>query len=216
MVLTKCSARTEVSSFESRAGYGADEPPDKAFRCPFKMYTDPTLALYRALGLTRQTGDAGPSDEKGDYLVQTALESTLQTIKRAGIMPLRNPGHFLQLGGEFIFESILNVSFTHRMTTTRSHAAIRDVCEAAGGRLEFIHYEPGPKPPPVHRSSMIVEEDEGDWRGERDFQVDRIKAMKVARREGIRYGQVAHEVRIVGRDEDEDEVASQYAELEVE
>ncbi|ORY32615.1 AhpC/TSA antioxidant enzyme-domain-containing protein, partial [Naematelia encephala] len=107
---------------------------NKAFKCPFKMYTDPTLALYRKLGLTRQTGNAGPDTDKGAYLIQTPLESTIQTIKRATQMPLRNPGHFTQLGGEFIFDSTLQVSYTHRMSTTRDHAPIRDVCEEAGVR----------------------------------------------------------------------------------
>ena len=118
------------------------------------MYTDPSLKLYRALGLTRQTGDAGPDDEAGDYLVQTALEATVSTIKRATQMPLRNPGAFLQLGGEFIFEGPLECTFAHRMTTTRSHAPIRDICADAGVRLEWIHYEPGESAPGYHRASF--------------------------------------------------------------
>ncbi|KAK8864192.1 hypothetical protein IAR55_001438 [Kwoniella newhampshirensis] len=179
-------------------GNGSDKMLDgyrnKAFRCPFKMYTDPTLALYRALGLTRQTGDSGPEEEKGDYLVQSAMESTVQTIKRATKMPLRNPGHFLQLGGEFVFDSPLNVIYTHRMTNTRSHSPIRDICAEAGVRLEFIHYEPGPPPPPVHRSSYLSngtgEGAEGgeldNWQKERDDTLSRMRALKVARREGVK------------------------------
>ena len=118
------------------------------------MYTDPSLSLYRALGLTRQTGDAGPDDEAGDYLVQSALEATMSTIKRATQMPLRNPGAFLQLGGEFIFEGPQDCTFAHRMTNTRSHAPIRDVCADAGVRLQWIHYEPGDRPPAYHRASF--------------------------------------------------------------
>ena len=171
------------------------------------MYTDPTLSVYRALGLTRKTGNAGPDEDKGDYLVQTPLESTLQTLKRATVMPLRNPGHFLQLGGEFVFDGTLNVTYTHRMMTTRSHAPIRDICAEAGVRLEFIHYEPGPPPPPVHRSSMIVEEDEPDWREERDMQLDKMRALKLARRQRVEGGNgkegeevFVGEVEIVGED----------------
>jgi hypothetical protein len=63
------------------------------------MYTDPTLQLYRALGLTLQSGKAGPDSEKGDYIVQSGLEMTTATLKRATQMPIwNNPGHFTQLG----------------------------------------------------------------------------------------------------------------------
>lgn len=66
---------------------------DKAFKCPFKMYTDPTLRLYRALGLTRQTYDAGDDADKGDYLVLNSFETTKRVMKRAvQMMPIRNPG----------------------------------------------------------------------------------------------------------------------------
>nr|XP_031859194.1 uncharacterized protein CI109_005390 [Kwoniella shandongensis]KAA5526266.1 hypothetical protein CI109_005390 [Kwoniella shandongensis] len=201
------SLSSSPSSQQHRRSYS-----DKSFRCPFKMYTDPTLALYRALGLTRQTGDSGPEEEKGDYLTQSALESTFQTIKRATKMPLlHNPGHFLQLGGEFVFDATttrrapLNVIYTHRMTNTRSHAPIRDICEEAGVRLEFIHYEPGPPPPPVHRASYISTTDSttgggggevdvirrgsketDEWKVERDETLSRMRALKIARREGIK------------------------------
>lgn len=46
---------------------------DNIFECPFEVYTDPTLELYRALGMTRQTGDGGAEEEKGD------CESTLRS-----------------------------------------------------------------------------------------------------------------------------------------
>jgi hypothetical protein len=134
------------------------------------MYTDPSLQLYRALGLTRQTGNAGADSDAGSYLVQTSMEATMQTIKRATKMPLlHSPGHFTQIGGEFVFDGSLNVIYTHRMQTTRDHSPIEDVCAAAGLRLEYIHYEPGPMPPPVHRNSTdgINEEKKGsktEWR----------------------------------------------------
>lgn len=149
------------------------------------MYTDPSLALYRALGLTRQTGDAGKDLDAGSYLIQTPLESTVETIKRATKMPLRLPGHFLQLGGEFVFDGALNVIYTHRMTTTRDHSPIASVCEAAGLELAFVHYEPGPRPPPVHRGSMEGDLD-GDWawKAEREETLAGIR-MKKQRRRGL-------------------------------
>ena len=233
-------------------------PADKALNCPFPMYTDPSLMLYRALGLTRQTGDSGPDSEAGDYLVQSALEATVATIKRATVMPLRNPGHFLQLGGEFVFEGSMNCTYAHRMTTTRSHAPIRDVCREAGVKLEWVHYEPGEGPPPVHRASFVssendqlyvseeipgspasentdfgpayvrpnresafVEENESaegiknNWRQQRDEEIARMKERKAARRAGglPRLGEMRKEVqvKVVGEDDDSDEVNSQLA-----
>ena len=155
---------------------------DKAFKCPFKMYTDPSLRLYRALGLTRQTGNAGPDSEAGSYLVQTPMEATMQTIKRATKMPLlHSPGHFTQIGGEFVFDGSLNVIYTHRMKTTRDHSPIEDVCAAAGLRLEYIHYEPGPLPPPVHRGST---DGINEWQVERNEALEEIKRRKERRRNG--------------------------------
>lgn len=158
---------------------------DKHFKFPFKMYTDPSLALYRALGLTRQTGDAGDDIDAGSYLVQTPLESTVQTIKRATKMPLRSPGHFLQLGGEFVFDGSLNLIYTHRMTTTRDHSPIEAVCEAAGLELAFHHYEPGPRPPPVHRGSMEGDQDDWAWKAEREETLKGMRMKRERRRAGI-------------------------------
>lgn len=177
---------------------------NKHFKCPFKMYTDPTLALYRTLGLTRQTGDGGADEDAGDYLIQSAMESTMQTLKRATQMPLRNPGHFMQLGGEFIFESTLHVTYTHRMLTTRDHAPIRDVCYRAGVELEHIHYERGSPPPDVHRMEPLEEEAEEpervEWQEDRDWELQRMQDLKSIRRQGmiIPVGDV---VRIVGEDD---------------
>jgi hypothetical protein len=185
---------------------------DKAMKCPFKMYTDPTLSVYRALGLTRQTADAGPDSEAGEYLIQTNLEATVATLKRATQMPLRNPGHFTQLGGEFVFNGTLNVSYTHRMTTTRSHAPIRDVCAEAGVRLEWVHYEPGPTPPMVHRRSVaydddqIVEEgvqEEIDWQQRREQELERIRNSKEIRRKGLQWGGARKAVYVVGEDDED-------------
>lgn len=172
---------TRVRLTYTYSGVRADNP-DKAFKCPFKMYTDPSLQLYRALGLTRQTGNAGPDSEAGSYLVQTPLEATVQTIKRATKMPLlHSPGHFTQIGGEFVFDGSLNVIYTHRMTTTRDHSPIEDVCAAAGMRLEYIHYEPGPLPPPVHRPSF---EGAQEWVAERDEVLEEMRKKKEKRRGG--------------------------------
>lgn len=64
----------------------------KAIGCPFRMYTDSKLKLYRALGMSRQTGDAGAEEDKGDYIKLTMMEGTWDVAKRATKMPLGNPG----------------------------------------------------------------------------------------------------------------------------
>jgi hypothetical protein len=171
------------------------------------MFTDTSLLLYRALGLTRQTTSGGPDEEAGSYLVQTGLEQTVQTLKRATQMPLRNPGHFTQIGGEFVFDGSLNPVYTHRMSSTRDHAPIADICEAAGVRLKYVHYEPGPPPPPVHRASWAegdAEEEDGMgggregqiWKSERDGVREEIKMKREMRRE-------RRKVKVVGMDENE-------------
>jgi hypothetical protein len=163
------------------------------------MFTDPSLHLYRTLGLTRQSGDAGKDEDAGDYLIQTPMEMTVQTIKRATKMPLRNPGHFLQLGGEFIFESTLNVTYTHRMMTTRTHAPIRDICALAGVQLGFIHYEPG-SPPAIHAAS---DENLDSWLSEREKHVEKIMTLKAARRKQVvMRGLENGGIRVVGPNEE--------------
>ncbi len=123
----------------------------KFFNCPFKMYTDPKLQVYKGLGMTLKTGNAGADDDKGDYLQKNAMESNWAVAKRATKMPMRNPGHFLQLGGEFIFSSSLKCEWAHRMTTTRSHASIHTILEVAGVQeAPDTEAANGESAPPVH------------------------------------------------------------------
>lgn len=59
---------------------------------PFKIYTDPKLRVYRQLGMSFCTGDGGPEEEKGDYIVKDNLHGTWDVAKRAVRMPLGKPG----------------------------------------------------------------------------------------------------------------------------
>jgi hypothetical protein len=187
--------------------------PDKYFNSPFKTYTDPTLSLYRVLGLTRQTADSGLDADKGDYLTESAFETTVNTVRRATKMPLRNPGHFTQLGGEFVFDGTLNVIYTHRMINTRDHAPIRDVCREAGVRLEYIHYEPGPEPPAIHAHSEEALDNYGsdvvdgleldNWVSQKERTLDRIRVMRNERRKGTSFDSRSdREIRVVMPEED--------------
>lgn len=138
-------------------------------------------------------------------MTESVKEQTIATLKRATKMPLRNPGHFTQLGGEFIFDGPMNVIYTHRMINTRDHAPIRDVCAEAGVRLEHIHYEAGRPPPEVHRPSaplvdqvqIVDPENESatsdtvtvtefdDWKAKRDATLAKMRILKEVRSEGV-------------------------------
>lgn len=78
---------------------------ERIFKSPYPLYVDPHLRLYRALGMTLKTMDAGPEEDKGEYIRHGALVGTLSVIGRAvkGGMPvLRKGGDLKQLGGEFV------------------------------------------------------------------------------------------------------------------
>lgn len=69
-------------------------------RSSFSFYTDESSQkdLYRALGMTIRTLDAGPEHKKGAYL------HTESELPKAFKIP-GNPGHLRQLGGEFLFRA---------------------------------------------------------------------------------------------------------------
>jgi hypothetical protein len=109
-----------------------------------------------------------------------------------------------QLGGEFIFQSPEECTYAHRMTTTRSHAPIRDIVALAGVRLDFIHTERGASPPALHRAdasdeavvgiSASVSKEEKDkveerrrseglgWKVDREHELERIREARHRRR----------------------------------
>ncbi len=125
--------------------------------------------------MTRQTMDGGPETLKGDYITKGAFEGTLMVVKNAHKMPIRKPGAFAQLGGEFIFTSPLNCTFANRMINTRDHAPIREVVAQAGVVLDFVHRERGPTPPLWHRLTPTYEGENdafafGNW-GQNELEI---------------------------------------------
>ncbi|KAG8744146.1 hypothetical protein FRC10_010715 [Ceratobasidium sp. 414] len=105
---------------------------DNIFRCPYEMYTDPSRRVYNALGMNLRTTDRGSKEEKGSYVKHGTFTGNMMALKNALKMPIANAGDIKQLGGEFILGPGLTCSFTSRMHTTRSHAPIRDLLQAAG------------------------------------------------------------------------------------
>lgn len=66
------------------------------------------------------------------------------------------------------------------MTTTRSHAPIRQVVAEAG--VDLTYYEAGASPPPIHRESYDFGEGQRDWRDDREDELARIRELKQLRR----------------------------------
>ncbi|KAF8905085.1 AhpC/TSA antioxidant enzyme-domain-containing protein, partial [Gymnopilus junonius] len=102
------------------------------FGLPFKVYTDPSLAIYQALGMER---DGHPHVESGSYVKHGVMSGIAMVVGRAikvGMPVWERGGDVDQLGGEFIFGPGLKCSFAHRMLSPRGHAPIGDVLTAAG------------------------------------------------------------------------------------
>lgn len=103
-----------------------------------KMYSDPSRKIYKALGMTLRTNDAGPACARPDYQTMGVFKASMVAIKKGVIdMPLRPPGDLMLLGGEFILGPGLHCSFTHRMVTTRGHLDLPRILVQAGCDLSL-------------------------------------------------------------------------------
>lgn len=77
----------------------------RIFRTPYAVFTDPSLRVYRTLGMTLQTLDGGPEKDKGDYVQHGLLGGIAMVIKNAAkarVPVWEKGGDIEQLGGEFI------------------------------------------------------------------------------------------------------------------
>ncbi|RDB25648.1 Thioredoxin-like protein AAED1 [Hypsizygus marmoreus] len=123
------------------------------FDLPFSMYTDPSLALYVALGMGRdgdhalvegdqprknpeeKLGREKPEVLDGGYVKHGLVSGIAMVVLRAvkiGMPVWEKGGDINQLGGEFVLGPGLTCTFAHRMQATKGHAPVRDVLEAAG------------------------------------------------------------------------------------
>ncbi|KAK1232638.1 hypothetical protein PQX77_004200 [Marasmius sp. AFHP31] len=104
----------------------------RIFRTPFEVYTDPTLEIYVALGMTLRTVEKGP---KAQYVRHGTIGGVGMVVANAiktGMPVWKDHGKITQLGGEFILGPGVEYSFSHRMRFTRSHLPILDVVKEAG------------------------------------------------------------------------------------
>ncbi|RDX57095.1 hypothetical protein OH76DRAFT_1334854 [Lentinus brumalis] len=146
------------------------------FRTPIAMYTDPSLRLYAALGMTLRSNDPGPDSEKGEYVRHGVISGIAMVVRNAlcvGMPVWERGGDAMQLGGEFVIGPGFNCSYAHRMTTTRSHAPIREVLRAAG-------YHRAISSVGAQEGVSVAEEDA--WMEERRRSLARMRARKEKRR----------------------------------
>ncbi|KAF9000648.1 hypothetical protein BDQ17DRAFT_1359281 [Cyathus striatus] len=125
----------------------------RIFRLPFRVYTDPTLGVYSALGMgkvnevsttefnkrrRKMSLDESklPSARRGEYAKHGLMSGIAMVVVRAlkvGIPLWEKGGDVSQLGGEFVLGPGMTCSYAHRMQSTRGHAPVEDVLYAAYG-----------------------------------------------------------------------------------
>ncbi|EJF64769.1 hypothetical protein DICSQDRAFT_52225 [Dichomitus squalens LYAD-421 SS1] len=150
------------------------------FRTPFPLYTDPTLRLYAALGMTLRTNNPGPDAEKGEYVRHGLIGGIAMVVRnalRVGMPVWERGGDSTQLGGEFVLGPGFNCTYAHRMTTTRSHAPIREVLRAAGYNRAATTPGAGPD------GLSLTQDEEEAWMRDRRRSLARMRARREKRRE---------------------------------
>jgi hypothetical protein len=172
-------------------------PSAEIFHTPFEVYTDPTLQLYTALGMTRRTLDAGPEEERGEYIrhgLMSGVAMVVMNALKAGMPVWEKGGDISQLGGEFILgpgydiyswrdighsltiECRLECSYAHRMKTTRGHEPILRVLAVAGVEPLRLPMETEPMSP------LMSAEEERRRIEERQKHLERLRERKGRRR----------------------------------
>ncbi|KAJ5748332.1 uncharacterized protein N7511_010028 [Penicillium nucicola] len=100
--------------------------------CPFPMFSDPTRKLFDDLELVTSLA-LGPRPEYiRKNMVQIVVESMMQGMKHVFSGLATKGGDPRQIGGEFLFEvkgdgATKEVTWCHRMTTTRDHTEISEL-----------------------------------------------------------------------------------------
>ncbi|KIK80947.1 hypothetical protein PAXRUDRAFT_833211 [Paxillus rubicundulus Ve08.2h10] len=157
------------------------------FRAPFAFYTDPSLRLHAALGMTLRVLEPKSQRKRGGYVRHGHMGGIAMVFKnalRVGMPVWEKGGDPAQLGGEFILGPGLTASYAHRMPNARSHAPIMHVLAAAGMGVQCEM--PMPAADTVGRTS-VPPIDEEKWMEERRLSLARIRERKLARRMGVAF-----------------------------
>ncbi|KAF9561988.1 hypothetical protein CPC08DRAFT_663723, partial [Agrocybe pediades] len=159
--------------------YGMIQKYKRMFALPFEVYTDPTMAIYKVLGMGKDGSDDYHMHHKsGGYVKHGLMGGIAMVVVRAikvGMPVWEKGGDISQLGGEFIFGPGPTCSFAHRMQNTKGHAPIEDVLHAAGispRRFSTLGVLVG----------MMSQEEEEKWMEHRQKSLDRMKEKKNIRR----------------------------------
>ncbi|KAG6902825.1 hypothetical protein C0995_010710 [Termitomyces sp. Mi166 len=132
------------------------------FGFEFEMYTDPTLAVYTALGMGRSSSASGPTIPNGDYVRHGTMGGIAMVALRAlkvGLPVWERGGDLHQLGGEFILGPGLTCSYAHRMQSPKGHAPIGAVLSAAGIDIPSSDSSvptPAPNPPSPSTPKLLA------------------------------------------------------------
>ncbi|KIJ13393.1 hypothetical protein PAXINDRAFT_81053 [Paxillus involutus ATCC 200175] len=157
------------------------------FRAPFTFYTDPSLRLHTALGMTLRVLEPKSQRKRGGYVRHGHVSGIAMVFKnalRVGMPVWEKGGDPTQLGGEFILGPGLTASYAHRMPNARSHAPIMHVLAAAG--IDVQCEMPVLAADAVGRTS-VPPVDEEKWMEERRLSLARIRERKLARRMGVAF-----------------------------
>lgn len=98
--------------------------------CPFPIYTDPSRALYAALGMVSNLdlGDKSPAYVKSG-LVGGTLSSAWNIVKSGAVNG--KGGAYGQNGGEWFFDGG-ELRWCHRMRNTRDHVEVEEIGRVVG------------------------------------------------------------------------------------
>ncbi|KAF9223705.1 hypothetical protein BS17DRAFT_781090 [Gyrodon lividus] len=157
------------------------------FRTAFTFYTDPSLRLHKALGMTLRTLEPKSQRKRGGYVRHGHVSGIAMVFKnalRVGMPVWEKGGDPTQLGGEFILGPGATASYAHRMPNARSHAPIMHVLAAAG--LGVQCEKPALAADTIGQvSAPLIDEDQ--WMEERRLSLARIRERKLARRMGVAF-----------------------------
>ncbi|BEJ11799.1 hypothetical protein CspHIS471_0202590 [Cutaneotrichosporon sp. HIS471] len=195
---TKLLAANNVKVYVIGSGHWKLLKPYRSlFQCPFPFFTDGPRKLFNLLGLIKKASvlpfkypwkDA----ERGGYNHRPLMKQAVAGFKNAFLhMPMAYPGHWTQLGGEFILSPGYKCDFAHRMTTMANHMEAYQV-------LQHIHVgHPPPSKSKVPPSAPTLAQEEAreeidrltrelrQWQEDRDVELQRMRNKRSARRGGL-------------------------------
>lgn len=113
------------------------------FGMEWPMYTDPSLAVYEALGMRNVHEACARSSraERSAYVRRGPIGGLTMVVLRAlrvGMPVWERGGDIHQLGGEFVLGPGLTCVYAHRMQSAQGHTPIMDVLDAAGAAGQAI------------------------------------------------------------------------------